>query len=68
MLFRNAKRSYALALRYAGRLSFTVQEVQAFEARTTELEKVISDLERKWDGPKSTDLDGRALEEERSSS
>lgn len=65
---RNAKKSYASALRCAGRLSFTVQDVQAFEARTIKLEKVIADLERKWGGPKSTNHDGRVLEEERSPS
>ena len=65
---RNAKQSYGSALRCAGRLSFTVQDVQAFEARTIKLEKVIADLERKWGGSKSTNHDGRVLEEERSAS
>jgi hypothetical protein len=44
---RSAKKSYAAALRYAGRLAFSVQDVQAFEFRTVRFEKVISKLEHR---------------------
>jgi hypothetical protein len=45
---RNAKKVYAIVLRYAGRLSFSVQDVQGFEFRTIRLEKVISELEQRY--------------------
>jgi len=43
---RHAKKSYACALRYAGRLSFSLQDVRDFELRSVELEKVIAQLEQ----------------------
>ena len=62
-----AKRSYASALRCAGRLSFTVQDVQAFEIQTIRLENIISELERRWPTSKAANYDdGRAFDEERS--
>jgi len=42
-----AKRSYAQALRRAGRLSFGVEDVRAFESRTIRLEIIISKLEHR---------------------
>jgi hypothetical protein len=43
-----AKKSYASMLRYAGRLSFSVRDVQEFELRTIKLEGVIAKLERRY--------------------
>jgi hypothetical protein len=43
-----AKKWYADALRCAGRLSFSVQDVEAFEARTIRLEEAISELESRY--------------------
>jgi hypothetical protein len=65
---RDAKRSYASALRCAGHLSFSVQDVQAFEIRTIRLENLISELERQWPSSKAANYDSRGLEEERSAS
>lgn len=45
---REAKKWYAEALRCAGRLSFSVQDVDAFEVRTMRLEEAISQLESRW--------------------
>ena len=42
-----AKKSYATALRRAGRLSFSVEDVRAFESRTIRLESLISKLEQR---------------------
>lgn len=62
---RHAKRSYASALRYAGRISFSVTDVQAFEVRTVKLENIISELERRWYRAQSSNHDGGGLEEGR---
>ena len=45
---RSAKKSYAVALRWAGRLSFSVQDVQAFELCAVRLENVVSKLEERY--------------------
>jgi hypothetical protein len=44
---RDAKKWYADALRCAGQLSFSVEDVEAFEFRTVRLEEVIFQLERR---------------------
>ena len=44
---RDAKKWYANALRSAGKLSFSVQDVEAFESRTVRLEEMIVKLERR---------------------
>lgn len=43
-----AKKSYAHALRRAGRLSFGVDDVRAFESRTIRLEIIISELDQRY--------------------
>jgi hypothetical protein len=45
---RSAKKSYADALRWAGRLSFRVADVIAFEGCAARLEEVISRLEEQY--------------------
>lgn len=45
---QDAKKWYADALRSAGRLSFSVEDVEAFEFRTVRLEDLISKLERRF--------------------
>jgi hypothetical protein len=62
----HAKRSYASAIRCAGRLSFSVQDVQAFESRTVELEDIVSKLERRWADSESRNYDAGGSEEEQS--
>jgi hypothetical protein len=43
----NAKMSYGDALRYAGKISFTSQDVNAFQFKTVRLEEIISRLEQR---------------------
>ena len=45
---RDAKKWYAEALRCAGRLSFSVSDIESFEIRTVKLEEIISKLERRF--------------------
>jgi hypothetical protein len=45
---RSAKKSYAVALRWAGRLSFSVDDVSAFELCAVRLENVVSKLEEQY--------------------
>jgi len=45
---RDAKKWHADALRCAGQMSFSVQDVEAFESRTVRLEETIFKLERQF--------------------
>jgi hypothetical protein len=45
---RSAKKSYAVALRWAGRLSFSVDDVNAFGLCAVRLENVVSKLEEQY--------------------
>lgn len=60
---RDAKKWYADALRCAGQLSFSVEDVEAFEFRTVRLEEVISQLERRWMFQDSEAVRGRRRQE-----
>jgi hypothetical protein len=60
---RDAKKCYADALRCAGQLSFSVEDVEAFEFRTVRLEEVILQLERRWMFQNSEALRGHRQKE-----